>query len=167
MTRIRSIIRAARRPRPTNNEGWIKSCLFPDTVSRVAFIVPACQTGWEEMENLRGNFGKIEEIWEEIIQNEVSLLGSPTIKLTLSDRVPNMVYFRPWQRCICSHDPGHHRCYSTRPWRMVSSTYPSMEIVFNGSLCLTNTNIHRWLNILRKRLKAQLFAQNFFIVDLM
>ena len=27
--------------------------------------------GWEEMENLRGNLGKFEDIWEEIIQKEV------------------------------------------------------------------------------------------------
>ena len=36
--------------------------------SRVALIVPACQPGWEEMENLRGN------------------LRSPTIKVTLVGR---------------------------------------------------------------------------------
>ena len=35
------------------------------------------------MDNLRGYLGKIEEILEEIIQNEVSLGGSPTIKFTL------------------------------------------------------------------------------------
>ena len=29
---------------------------------RVALIVPACQPGWEEMENVRGNFIKIEAI---------------------------------------------------------------------------------------------------------
>ena len=50
---------------------------------RVTLIVSACQPGWEEIENLRGNFRKIEEIWEEIIQNEVSLGGSPTISVTL------------------------------------------------------------------------------------
>ena len=50
---------------------------------RVTLIVSACQPGWEEIENLRGNFRKIEEIWEEIIQNEVSLGGSPTINVAL------------------------------------------------------------------------------------
>ena len=33
-------------------------------VDRVTLVVPACQPGWEEMENLRGNlnfFRKIEE----------------------------------------------------------------------------------------------------------
>ena len=39
----------------------------------MALIVPACQPGWEEMENLRGNLRKFE-----ITQNEVSLGGSPT-----------------------------------------------------------------------------------------
>ena len=29
---------------------------------RLALIVPACQPGWEEMENLRGNLKKFEEI---------------------------------------------------------------------------------------------------------
>ena len=52
-------------------------------ITRVALIVPACQPGWEEMENLRGNLKKFEEIWEEIIQNEVSLGGSHTINFTL------------------------------------------------------------------------------------
>ena len=52
-------------------------------ITRVALIVPACQPGWEEMENLRGNLKKFEEIWEEIIQNEVGLGGNPTIKVTL------------------------------------------------------------------------------------
>ena len=46
---------------------------------RVTLIVSACQPGWEEIENLRGNFRKIEEI----IQNEVSLGGSPTINVAL------------------------------------------------------------------------------------
>ena len=50
---------------------------------RVDSIVPACQPGWEEMENLRGNLGEFEENWEEIIQNEVSLGGSPTNKVIL------------------------------------------------------------------------------------
>ena len=49
----------------------------------LAFIGPACRSGWEEMDNLRGNLGKIEEILEEIIQNEVSIGGSPTIKVIL------------------------------------------------------------------------------------
>ena len=30
--------------------------------SRVALAVPACQPGWEEMENLRGNLGNFKEI---------------------------------------------------------------------------------------------------------
>ena len=29
---------------------------------RVALVVPACQPGWEEMENLRGNLRKLKEI---------------------------------------------------------------------------------------------------------
>ena len=35
------------------------------------------------MENLKGNLREFEEICEEIIQNEVSLGGSPTINGTL------------------------------------------------------------------------------------
>ena len=31
---------------------------------RVALIVPACQSGWEEMENLRGNFRKFEKFFK-------------------------------------------------------------------------------------------------------
>ena len=31
-------------------------------VDRVTLVVPACQSGWEEMENLRRNFRQIEEI---------------------------------------------------------------------------------------------------------
>ena len=31
-----------------------------DDVDRVTLVVPACQPGWEEMENLRGNFSKFE-----------------------------------------------------------------------------------------------------------
>ena len=34
------------------------------------------------MENFRGNLGNFEEIAEEMIQKEVSLGGSPTIKVT-------------------------------------------------------------------------------------
>ena len=45
--------------------------------ARVTLIGPGCQSGWEEMEHLRGNF-----ILEEMIQNEVCLGGSPTIKVT-------------------------------------------------------------------------------------
>ena len=30
-------------------------------IPRMALIVPACQPGWEEMENLRGNFRTIKE----------------------------------------------------------------------------------------------------------
>ena len=59
----------------------------------MALIIPACQPGWEEIENLRGNLRNLkiyEEIWEEIIQNEVSLGGSPTIKVTLN--ISNSVY---------------------------------------------------------------------------
>ena len=62
-------------------------------LNRVALNVPAFKQGWEEMENLRGNLRifqnvmKFEEFgggnWEEIIQNEVSLGGSSTIKATL------------------------------------------------------------------------------------
>ena len=52
-------------------------------VCRVALIVPACQPGWEEMENLRGDFRKFEEMLEEIIWNKVSLEGSPTINAML------------------------------------------------------------------------------------
>ena len=52
----------------------------------MALIVPSCQPGWEEMENFRGNLGNFEEIAEEIIQKEVSLGGSPTIKVTLKYR---------------------------------------------------------------------------------
>ena len=31
-------------------------------LTRVTLIVPACQPGWEEMKNLRGNLRKLEEI---------------------------------------------------------------------------------------------------------
>ena len=51
--------------------------------SRVTLIVPACQPGWEKMQNLRGNLRKFEEIWEDIIQDEISLGGIPTINVTL------------------------------------------------------------------------------------
>ena len=36
------------------------------------------------MENLRGNLRKFKDFLEEIIQNEVSLGGRPTIKVTLA-----------------------------------------------------------------------------------
>ena len=36
------------------------------------------------MENLRGNLRKFKDFLEEIIQNEVSLRGRPTIKVTLA-----------------------------------------------------------------------------------
>ena len=32
-----------------------------DDVGRVTLIVPACQPGWKEMENLRGNLSKFEK----------------------------------------------------------------------------------------------------------
>ena len=54
-----------------------------DDVDRVTLVVPACQPGWEEMENLRGNLRKFKDFLEEIIQNEVSLGGNPTFKVTL------------------------------------------------------------------------------------
>ena len=31
-----------------------------DDGDRVTSVVPACQPGWEEMENLRGNFSKFD-----------------------------------------------------------------------------------------------------------
>ena len=47
--------------------------------ARVTLIGPGCQLGWEEMEHLRGNLGE----FVEIIKNEISLGGSPTIEVTL------------------------------------------------------------------------------------
>ena len=54
--------------------------------TRVALVVPACQPSWEEIENLRGN---LRGNREEIIQNDVSLGGSPTIKDTLAQTIPS------------------------------------------------------------------------------
>ena len=34
--------------------------------TRVTLVVPACQPGWEEMENLTGNLRKFEKIWENL-----------------------------------------------------------------------------------------------------
>ena len=51
---------------------------------RVTLIVPSCHPGWEEMENLRGNLIKIEEIWEEIIPTQDRMRGRATINVTLS-----------------------------------------------------------------------------------
>ena len=47
--------------------------------SRVALIVPACQLGWEEMENLRGNLRKFERKKFRM----KSAWGEPTTKVTL------------------------------------------------------------------------------------
>ena len=55
-------------------------------ITRAALIVPASQPAcrkWRIWEEIWGNFRKFEDIWEEIIQNEISLGGSPTIKVTL------------------------------------------------------------------------------------
>ena len=54
----------------------------PMDYTRVTLIVSACQPGWEEMENLRGNLRGNKE---GMIQNEVSLGGSPTINVTLDN----------------------------------------------------------------------------------
>ena len=56
----------------------------PMDYTRVTLIVSACQLGWrwEEMANLRGNL-------RGIIQNEVSLGGSPTINVTLDHNIIN------------------------------------------------------------------------------
>ena len=62
---------------------------FWHVLGRVTLIVPACQSGLEEMENLRGNLRKFDGILEEIIQNEVSLGGSPTINVTLVLAAPH------------------------------------------------------------------------------
>ena len=80
---------------------------------RVAVIVTACQQGnnklriWEEIiEDIWVNLGKIEEIWEEIIQNEVSLEGSPTIKVTL--------YVICWQQLtVCNVRQQLDKSFST------------------------------------------------------
>ena len=62
-------------------------------LTSLTLIVPACQPGWEEMENLRENLRKfdemkvnlrkVEEIREEIILNEVRMRGRATINATL------------------------------------------------------------------------------------
>ena len=56
---------------------------MPNLEPRVTLIVLTSQPGWEEMENLRGDFRKFEEMLEEIIWNKVSLEGSPTINAML------------------------------------------------------------------------------------
>ena len=68
--------------------------------TRVTLFFTACQSGWEEIENLRGNFGEIEgnfrlfeEIWEEIIQNKVGLGRIPTINVTLVKTVVKLLRF--------------------------------------------------------------------------
>ena len=60
----------------------------PMDYTRVTLIVSACQLGWrwEEMANLRGNL-------RGIIQNEVSLGGSPTINVTLRTKKPYLDLF--------------------------------------------------------------------------
>ena len=56
----------------------------------MTLIVLACHPVWKEMENLKGNLREFEEICEEIIQNEVSLGGSPTINVTLILIIANL-----------------------------------------------------------------------------
>ena len=73
------LVRINPHPSFSNSKCWVKVWSVYPICERVAIIVPACQSGWEEMDHLRGNLGK----YEEIIQNEISLEGSPTIKVTL------------------------------------------------------------------------------------
>ena len=73
------LVRISPHPSFSNSKCWVKVWSVYPICEKVAIIVPACQSGWEEVEHLGGNLWK----FEEIIQNEITLGGSPTITVTL------------------------------------------------------------------------------------
>ena len=66
-------------------EGFLNLQVIKVVCDRVTLLVPACQPGWEELENLRGNLrGNNSE--------KVSLGGYPTFNVTLvCDLIKNLV----------------------------------------------------------------------------